>query len=129
LISKKATTRNSFSTRYTNEDILLLAKTDEAHQQLSGPATKKLFERAYIVFEQKKYEHLSKISTAHIYNLRKGTFYQRQRRNFTKAQHTAVNIGERRKPNPNGQPGYIRIDTVHQGDQDKGVYHINAVMR
>ena len=28
-----------------------------------------------------------------------------------------------------GKPGYIRIDTVHQGDQDKvkGVYHINAV--
>jgi hypothetical protein len=26
-------------------------------------------------------------------------------------------------------PGHIRIDTVHQGDQDghKGVYHINAV--
>jgi hypothetical protein len=30
---------------------------------------------------------------------------------------------------PNGQPGFIRIDSVHQGDQDgvKGVYHINAV--
>ena len=29
----------------------------------------------------------------------------------------------------NGQPGYIRIDTVHQGDLDKqkGVYHINVV--
>jgi hypothetical protein len=29
----------------------------------------------------------------------------------------------------NGKPGYIRIDTVHQGDLDgcKGVYHINAV--
>ena len=28
-----------------------------------------------------------------------------------------------------GRPGYLRIDTVHQGDQDgvKGVYHINAV--
>jgi transposase InsO family protein len=28
-----------------------------------------------------------------------------------------------------GKPGYIRVDTVHQGDQDgiKGVYHINAV--
>ena len=27
------------------------------------------------------------------------------------------------------QPGYIRIDTIHQGDIDdqKGVYHINAV--
>lgn len=38
-------------------------------------------------------------------------------------------IGERRKPQPNGHPGYIRIDTVHQGDLDqhKGVYHINAV--
>ena len=38
-------------------------------------------------------------------------------------------IGERRKPHPEGKPGYLRIDTVHQGDQDKqkGVYHINAV--
>jgi len=33
------------------------------------------------------------------------------------------------KPRANGEPGFIRIDTVHQGDQDKqkGVYHINAV--
>lgn len=38
-------------------------------------------------------------------------------------------IGERRKPNPQGQPGFIRIDSVHQGDQDgmKGVYQLNAV--
>ena len=38
-------------------------------------------------------------------------------------------IGERRKPNPQGQPGFVRVDTVHQGDLDgiKGVYHINAV--
>jgi hypothetical protein len=42
---------------------------------------------------------------------------------------TAVSIGERRKPEPLGRPGYLRVDTVHQGDQDgaKGVYHINAV--
>ena len=42
---------------------------------------------------------------------------------------TQVSIGERRRPQPNGRPGYIRIDTVHQGDLDgvKGVYHINAV--
>ncbi len=108
---------------------MLLIKTDEAHQQLSGSATKKLFERAYTIYGDKGYERLSTISIAHIYNLRKGTFYQRQRRHFTKTQATAVNIGERRKANPNGQPGFIRIDTVHQGDQDKikGVYHINAV--
>jgi transposase InsO family protein len=35
----------------------------------------------------------------------------------------------RRKPSPNAQPGYIRIDSVHQGDQGrrKGIYHVNAV--
>jgi hypothetical protein len=40
-----------------------------------------------------------------------------------------VSIGERRRPEPNGRPGYLRVDTVHQGDLDgiKGVYHINAV--
>ena len=38
-----------------------------------------------------------------------------------------VMIGERRRPNPRGQPGFVRVDTVHQGDLDgvKGVYHIN----
>jgi hypothetical protein len=41
----------------------------------------------------------------------------------------ASRIGERARPEPEGQPGHIRIDTVHQGDQEglKGVYHINAV--
>jgi hypothetical protein len=40
-----------------------------------------------------------------------------------------VSIGERRKPDPQGRPGYLRVDTVHQGDRDgeKGVYHINVV--
>ena len=38
-------------------------------------------------------------------------------------------IGERRKPAPDGSPGYLRVDSVHQGDLDgiKGVYLINAV--
>ena len=40
-----------------------------------------------------------------------------------------MSIGERLKPEPLGRPGYLRVDTMHQGDQDgaKGVYHINAV--
>ena len=128
-IGRKTAARNTFPKRYTNEDILLLVKTDEVHQQLSGSTTKKLFERAYHVYAHEEYKRLSTISIAHIYNLRKSTFYQRQRRHFSKTQYTAVDIGERRKPKPNGQPGFIRIDTVHQGDQDKekGVYHINAV--
>lgn len=46
-----------------------------------------------------------------------------------KTRPTRSSIGERRKPQPAGQPGFLRIDTVHQGDWDKqkGVYHINAV--
>lgn len=121
--------RNTFAKRYTHNDVLLLAQTDEAHQTLSGPATKKLFERAYHVYGEPAYERLATISVSHIYNLRKGDFYTRQRRHFTKTQKSVVPIGERRKPTPQGRPGFIRIDTVHQGDQDKekGVYHINAV--
>lgn len=40
-----------------------------------------------------------------------------------------VNIGERRKPYPEGRPGFLRVDSVHQGDLDgiKGLYHINLI--
>jgi transposase InsO family protein len=40
-----------------------------------------------------------------------------------------VSIAERRRPEPHGRPGFLRVDTVHQGDwnDEKGVYHINAV--
>jgi len=128
-IGRRQRARHTFPTRYTLTDIVLLAKTDECHQTLSGPATKKLFERAYQVFGDPAYERLAGISVSHVYNLRASTSYQQRRRHFTKTQRTVVAIGERRQPNPQGSPGYLRIDTVHQGDQDgeKGVYHINAV--
>ena len=66
---------------------------------------------------------------AHFYNLRKHSRYRERLLNYTKTRPTAVSIGERRKPQPQGQPGFLRVDTVHQGDQPdaKGVYHINAV--
>jgi len=40
-----------------------------------------------------------------------------------------TSIGVRRKPDPEGKPGQLRMDTVHQGDLEgvKGVYHINLV--
>jgi len=40
-----------------------------------------------------------------------------------------VHIGERRRPDPQGKPGYLRVDTVHQGDREgeKGVYNINTI--
>lgn len=69
------------------------------------------------------------ISVSHLYNLRRSNTYQHARRQFDKTRPSACSIGERRKPQANGQPGYLRVDTVHQGDQDgvKGLYHINAV--
>ena len=40
-----------------------------------------------------------------------------------------MSIGLRQAPQPDGQPGHVRVDTVHQGDRDgeKGVYLINLV--
>ena len=67
-IGRATNQKYSFSTQYTREDILLLAKTDECHNTLSGGATKKLFERGYVIFKEPAYERLSTISISHIYN-------------------------------------------------------------
>jgi transposase InsO family protein len=110
-------------------DAALLAQVDEAHDTLSGPATQKILYRQYHEFAEAGCERLAGISVAHIYNLRKRRSYREHRMVFTKTRPTPVAIGERRKPAPGGRPGYLRVDTVHQGDLDgaKGVYYINAV--
>jgi transposase InsO family protein len=129
LIKRYQGSRTSFARIYTSADVLLLAHTDSLHGTLSGLATKKLMERAFKLFKEIPYERLAGISVAHLYNLRQREGYQRQRQVWTKTRPVSVCIGERRAPAPNNQPGYLRVDSVHQGDQDrvKGVYHINAV--
>ena len=121
--------RRRFPRKYTPSDVELLARTDEAHGCLSGPATKKIMERECEVYGHSEFESISRISVAHLYNLRKSNTYRGITRRFTKTKPSVVKIGERAKPEPEGKPGYIRIDTVHQGDLNgqKGVYHINAV--
>jgi len=121
--------RTSFVRTYTSADVVLLAATDTLHGTLSGLATKKLMERAYRLFADARYERLATISVGHLYNLRKQSGYQRHRRAWTKTRPVTIAIGERRAPAPNNQPGYLRVDSVCQGDQDgvKGLYHINAV--
>jgi len=120
---------NGFHQKYTPQDIRLLAEMDELHETPCGHAVKKLLERSSEVFSDDRYQTLATISVSHLYNLRASKTYQLQRRSFEKTKPRHIAIGEKRKPHPNGQPGYLRIDTVHQGDQDKqkGVYHINAV--
>jgi transposase InsO family protein len=121
--------RRRFAQRYTREDIALLAGVDEVHETLSGPATKKLLQRACYNFKETRFQSLARISVAHLYRLRGSRAYRERRIKCQVTRPTPVSIGERRKPDPQGRPGYLRIDTVHQGDQDgvKGVYHINAV--
>jgi transposase InsO family protein len=123
------TRRNRFPKRYTSEDVARIIETDNAHNRLSGPATKKIFERMYDIFKDSGFLRLKEISVSHLYNLRDTRQYRSFVRFFVKTKPTPVNIGERRKPNPQGKPGFLRIDTVHQGDRDKekGVYHINIV--
>lgn len=121
--------RHRFARRYTPADIELLAFVDQAHECLSGPATRHILKREFEIYGQPEFQRLAAISNGHLYNLRKHRRYRERLRHYQKTRPAAVSIGERRKPEPHGQPGFLRIDTVHQGDsaEQKGLYHINAV--
>jgi transposase InsO family protein len=121
--------RTKFATRYTTADVNLLAYVDKAHGNLSGPATCRILEREHSDYGQAAYVRLASISVAHLYRLRNSSAYRKRNTSYQPTRPTPIPIGERRKPQPRGQPGFLRIDTVHQGDQQgrKGLYHINAV--
>ena len=128
-VKAKAPCRRRFARRYTDRDIVLLAIVDAAHEDLSGPAVRRILEREHEFFGNADYERLAGISVSHIYNLRCSEAYRGERVWVHRTQARQVSIGERRKPDPQGRPGYLRVDTVHQGNQDgkPGLYHINAV--
>jgi IS30 family transposase len=111
------------------KDVIELARIDEAHEDLSGPSIVKILKREYEVFGNQACMRLKDLSASHLYNLRKTNRYQRRHMTFTKTKPASIPIGERTRPNNNGLPGYLRVDSVHQGDKDgeKGVYHINLV--
>lgn len=128
-VEVRAYQRREFPRQYTDRDIALLAEVDRAHERLSGPATRHILERAHARFGKAEYARLAKISIGHLYNLRASATYRKRLAVYQPTRSTAVSIGERRRPEPQGRAGYLRVDTVHQGDLDgaKGVYHINAV--
>lgn len=119
----------AFARRYTDGDVLLLAEVDRQFDTLSGPATAHLLRRAFSLYGEARFERLAHLSVSHLYNLRRTPRYAAQRIVRTKTRPSAVAIGTRKAPAPEGRPGFIRIDSVHQGDFNgaKGVYHINAV--
>lgn len=117
--------------KYKPEDIALLIKTDIAHRTPNGNAVQAILRRELLTFGKEKYETIAGISVSHIYNLRnhKKQYLSSEAVKYSKTIPVNANIGERRKPSPGGIPGYLRIDSVHQGDFEgkKGVYHINIV--
>jgi transposase InsO family protein len=128
-IARRPGLRRRFPTKYSSVDIALLAQVDRVHQRLSGPATRRILQREFQIFGRKKFQRLAGLSVSHLYNLRASAAYRRQATQFMPTQPVRTSIGERRRPDPGGRPGYLRVDTVHQGDWDgeKGVYHINSV--
>lgn len=125
----KGKKRNRFKTIYTRRDAELLAEADNAYRRMSGDAMRKVFKDEFEVYCKKDYERLAKISHGHFYRLRGSNAYKKK--SITIGRTISVNraIGIRKKPQPGGKPGYVRADTVHQGDLEgvKGVYHINLV--
>ena len=98
---------------------------------MSRAATRAMLRRQWRVFADARFERLAGLSNGHLYNLRRSRTYRNVRRVWdrTRAVAVAVAIGVRRRPEPRGRPGFVRVNTVHQGDLDgvKGVYHINVV--
>lgn len=121
--------RHSFSRKYEDSGLKLLALTDELHEFPNGNMVKTILTR--LARTNPQYHNISQVSVSHIYNLRKKPAYQRITKRFekTKSKYGRVAIGQRQKPQPQGRPGFIRIDSVHQGDRlkTKGVYHINSI--
>ncbi len=121
--------RRRFPVKNRRQDIALLAEVDRAHDWLSGPATVRIIKREHEQFGKKEFSRLAGISVAHLYNLRRSAGYRKMAAQWEPTRPASILIGERRKPDPQGRPGFLRIDSVHQGDWEgvKGVYHINAV--
>lgn len=130
LVKQYRAPAHAFARYYTAADVALLAEVDRTLDTLSGPATACVLRRQRDVFGDARFVRLGSISSAHLYNLRASAPYRARRviQNKTRPS-TAITIGIRKAPTPQDRPGFIRIDSVHQGDEDgmKGLYHINAV--
>ena len=122
-------TQHMFPKKYEASDVALLADTTSALNHPNGKAVKQTMKDMYHIYGDNRYERLKQISVSHFYNLRETNIFQSRILNYTKTRPVKVNIGIRKKPTPYGKPGYLRVDSVHQGDLDKekGVYHINII--
>lgn len=128
-IVQKERTQNAFVRFYEPRDVSLLADVSNVTLNQNGRALKEMCLSMYTEYGDIRFEKLAKISVSHLYNLKKTRVYESKSLFYTKTNPVQRDIGLRKKPEPFGKPGYIRVDSVHQGDLDKekGVYHINLV--
>ena len=76
-IKRNPLNKHKFPKKYSENDIKLLIKTDNLDRRLSGPATKKILEREYIIYKNEEYSNIALISPSHIYNLRESKNYRK----------------------------------------------------
>lgn len=121
--------KNTFKVTYGPKDTELLVKVDNAHKRLNGPATKKILISEWQDYGKIEFQNLKNISISRLYDLRKTRRYTLRSLTLIDTDPVKRNIGERKKPQPQGKPGYLRVDSVHQGDkgEEKGVYYINLI--
>lgn len=129
ILRPRERTQPRYERVYTPADIALLADVALAYRHQNGRALRAVCQAMYRTFRDVRFERLAKISVSRLYDLKKTEVFKGKAGMYTKTQAVATPIGERRKPFPEGKPGYVRVDSVHQGDRDKekGVYHVNLV--
>ena len=122
-------TQHAFPAIYTVEDIALLAEVDAAESFRNGNAARKTLHDMFHVYGDRRFKRLANISASRLYDFRGTKIYQSRPLRHEKTKPVVIPIGIRKKPNPFGKPGFLRVDSVHQGDRDKekGVYHVNLV--
>src|SRR5260370_2121470 len=120
--------RHRFPQRYTRADIELLAQVDEAHESLSGPATRRILQREFREYGKAEFKRLAAISNGHLYNLRRNPRYRQRRKTYQKTRPSAVPIGQAPKPAPQAPPVYLPFAPAHQRHTQnaQGLYHITA---
>ena len=129
VLNTKSVKRHKFKKKYSTEEVRLVAQTALVHNNPNGMALKSFLGRAYDIYGDVRFKTIKNISVSYLYVMVQTTTFKRIAGDYEKTKPTVSNIGERRKPRPNGKPGYLRVDSVHQGDMDgvKGVYHIDIV--
>ncbi len=129
VVQPRASRRHRFPRRYTADDISFCWPRPMPPTKASRPRPCVASSSANRGLRQGRLLTIGfDLGASQIDNLRRARAYREHHVHHTKTGASGVSIGERRKPEERGQPGYLRVDTVPQGDTDsrQGIYHINA---